>query len=564
MRRTGWPLLLVLAASACGDDGHAPPGALAFTRRWRSPDLPGCTIASPLAAPTLGGPILVAATSDGIVLGLAPGGGAELWRVALPVPAPETAHLAATPARVGSKLIVAWMGVSGAIDSGRTRHRVGVIDLETRALDPAFPIVELAAAVPAWDGSGDVPFRAAHAYSRSTIVTARPAGTTLGHAWITFGNLRDIQPWHGWVFELDLDAWAAGGAALAAVLLTTPELDCGPEGASGSVDMICGAGVWSPGGPHVREVDGDVELLVATGNGQLDLGHRDYANGILRLRPGLAFDPACDPTACAGFDPIDPSLACIESCRDLFVPRLLPGDPPFDAPDGRCDGKTFFECYALLDWDLGASSPARVPLGGGEVAVVPAKDGGVYLVDAAHLGTLHDRLQLTTICGANGGTCTANWAGTMVTTPAITSAADGTTVAIVPTFFFDRTNPAGLVALDLIVEPGVGPRLRKRWEAPRFDDPEAVARFREHVGRVAIVTLDGEPYATVVDPGPDGSDDGLLYVVRVEDGTIVGRLPLDGPGRKYVLPIVDRDAVIVSSCEREAGGPSHLEAWGPP
>ena len=560
MRRLA--LVCCVLTGACGDDGSRPAGDLLLSRVWRSPDLPGCTIATPLATTSRDAPILVAATSDGIVLGLSPVDGSELFRVPLPVGDGETSHLAATPALVGHRLIVAWMGWVGSIDAGRRRHRVGVIDLDTRAFDPAFPTIELAASVPANDGTGDVPFLPAHSYSRSRITTARPFGSTLGRAWVTFGNLRDIQPWHGWVFELDLDAWSSGGTAQAAVFLTTPEADCGPKGKSGSVDMICGGGVWSPGGPNVSIVDDEPELLVATGNGALDLGRRDYANSILRVHPGLDFDPACDPTLCADFDPIDPSLACIESCRDLFVPRLLPGDPPFDVPDGRCDGKTFFECYALTDWDLGANSPARVPLGAGEVVVIPAKDGGVYLADAGHLGTLHDRLQLTAVCGANGGTCTANWAGTMVTTPAITSAPDGTPVAIIPTFVFDQTNPAGIVALDLIEEPGAGPRLRKRWEAPRFDDPEAVSRFREHVGRPAIFAPGGIPHAVVVDPGPDGSDDGILYVVRVEDGAIVGRLGLDGPGRKYLEPIVDDQTVIVGSCEREGGGPSHLEAWG--
>lgn len=559
MRRLG--LVCVLLA-ACGDDGTRPPGDLELTRVWRSPDLPGCTIATPLRTTAEGAPVVVAATSDGVVLGLSPTDGSERWRVALPVADGETSHLAATPAIVDGKLIVTWMGWVGSIDAGRTRHRVGVIDLETHTFDPTFPTFELAAAVPAFDGGGAVPFLPAHAYSRSAIKTARPIESTLGRAWITFGNLRDIQPWHGWVFEIDLDAWAAGGDPQAAVMLTTPEADCGPEGKSGSVDMICGGGVWSPGGPHVSIVDGAPELLVATGNGALDLGRHDYANAILRVRPGLDFDPACDPTSCAGFDPIDPSLACIESCANIFIPRLKPDDPPFDVPDGRCDGKTFFECYALTDWDLGANSPARVPFGGGEVVVIPAKDGGVYLADGAHLGTMHDRLQITETCGANGGTCTANWAGTMVTTPAITAAPDGTPVAIIPTFVFDHTNPGGIVALDLIEEPGAGPRLRKRWEAPRFDSSEAVERFREHVGRPAIFAPGGIPHAVVVDPGADGSDDGILYVVRVQDGAIVGRLGLEGPGRKYLEPIVDGDQLIVGSCEREDGGPSHLEAWG--
>jgi len=379
---------------------------------------------------------------------------------------------------------------------------------------------------------------------------------------VTFGNLRDIQPWHGWVFELDLDAWASGGTAVSSVLLTTPERDCGPPGESGSTEMICGGGVWAPPGPTLIERPGGFDLLVATGNGQLDLGRKDNANSILRLHRGLAFDPACDPVACAAFDPIAPAPACIESCADQFIPRLLPGDPPFDPPDGRCDGKTFFECYALLDWDLGADSPARVVVpGGDDVLVLPAKDGGVYLVDAEHMGTLHDRIQLTTICGANGGTCTANWAGTMLTVPAVTTVA-GVPTVLVPTFFFDQTNPAGLVALQIVRDAAGVPKWHKLWEAPPFTDAEAVARFREHVGRVALVTIAGEEYAAFVDPGADHTKDGLLYLVKVADGTIVERAALDGPGRKYSLPAVRGETLYVFSCDAEVG-PGHLEAWAP-
>src|SRR5690606_25021479 len=157
-------------------------------------------------------------------------------------------------------------------------------------------------------------------------------------------------------------------------------------------DMICGGGVWSPAGPVLVQREDDYEVLVPTGNGQLDLARRDYANTLMRTGPGLVFDPGCDPVACADFDPLDPSRACLESCANLFVPRMMPDDPPLGTTSGVCEGLTFFECYAALDWDLGANSPARVELPGGPtVYVLPGKDGGVYLIDADHLGTLYDR-----------------------------------------------------------------------------------------------------------------------------------------------------------------------------
>jgi hypothetical protein len=491
------------------------------------------------------------------VAALSPADGSEVFRLTIPAPAGQVAHIAATPGLTGSRAVIPVM----FLEAGeRVAHQVVVLDLDARALDPAFPPVTLAASIPASDDSGPVEFLPANSYSRSAVPVARPAGSSHGLAYVSFGNLQDIQPWHGWVFELDLDAWSAGDNAISGVFLATPETECGEPGESGATDMICGGGVWAPAGPTLHERDGDFELYIATGNGQLDLPRRDYANSVLRTRRGLAFDPGC--TACAEFDPIDPAAECMSSCADLFIPRLLPGDPPFDPPDGRCDGKTFFECYAALDWDLGANSPARVAVPGGpDVLVVPAKDGGVYLVDAEHLGTLHDRIQLTTVCGANGGTCTANWAGTMVTVPAVTTL-DGAPVVVIPTFIFDDTNPAGLVALSISRDASSIPRFAKLWEAPPFGSAEATRRFRGHVGRVALITIAGEEHAALVDPGPEGSTDGLLYLVRIRDGAITTRAPLAGPGRKYNLPAVQGSTLFISSCESEATT-SHLEAFSP-
>lgn len=562
MTRSRLAALALVAAAGCGDNiPHRDELAeVGLDRIWRGDDLPGCSIASPLLVESRGEEVLLASLASGGVVATSPADGSEVFRVALPVPADRWAHAAATPGVFGSRVVLPYM-VRRNDNGDRVAHRVAVLDLETRALDPDFPTIELSASVPASDGSGDVEFLAANSYSRSAVPVAHPAGSSHGLAYVGFGNLQDIQPWHGWLFELDLDAWAAGGDAISAVLLATPESDCGPDGESGSSDMICGGGIWSPPGPTLYETeDGDFELYVATGNGQLDLGRRDYANSVLRVGRGLTFDPTCDPDACADFDPIDPAAGCIESCRDQFIPRLLPGDPPFDPPDGRCDGKTFFECYALLDWDLGANTPARVPVPGGpDVLVIPAKDGGVYLADAEHLGTLHDRIQLTAICGADGGSCSANWAGTMVTVPVATSV-DGVPMVIVPTFMFDENNPAGLVGLAIVRGEDGAPRWEKRWEAPSFGSPESIDRFRGHVGRVALVTVAGTEYAALVDPGPEHTTDGILYLVRVADGAIAERAALDGPGRKYTLPVVRGDTLFVASCDAEDGA-GHLEAW---
>src|SRR5205085_1433948 len=98
------------------------------------------------------------------------------------------------------------------------------------------------------------------------------------------------------------------------------DTECGAEGGDGSSDTKCGAGLWAPSGPLVVD---DAHLVVPTGNGQLDLARRDYANTLMRIGPGLAFDPGCDTTACASFSADTLAPACVETCRDLFVPRLL-------------------------------------------------------------------------------------------------------------------------------------------------------------------------------------------------------------------------------------------------
>src|SRR5688572_17575803 len=385
---------LAMIPLACGGGGDE--AGLGLERAVRTADVTGCTYASPVVA----GDRVVIATTDGVVAAYGVDG-APRWQTTLPSPAGYRAWIGATPAVVEDhRVVVAWQ--DAVIDGeDRVAHHVAVLDAATGALDPAFPITTLAATAPAHDGA-TVEFLASNNFSRSALVHARRAGDELGVVYVGFGNLRDIQPWHGWVFELDLDAWRAGGAAAAisAVRLTTPEADCGPPGESGADDMLCGGGVWAPSGPTLVPRGDDYELWIATGNGLLDLAHGQLANTVIRTGRGLGVDPACDAAACADFDPIAPAEACMASCRDLFMPRLAPGDPPLTPPLGRCDGLGFLECYAELDLDLGASTPAVVTTPAGrEVGVLPAKDGAVYLFDAAQLGAMLHRLPLRAFCG---------------------------------------------------------------------------------------------------------------------------------------------------------------------
>ncbi len=552
-RRYG--LSCVVLAGACGDNLPPASHAVELVRHLRTEDVPGCTYASPILA-SGDDPLVILATTEGQIVAYS-ADGEERWRHELASVTPgDRAWIGATPVIVDDLLVVVWQDADGG--DRRHAHHAAVLDARTGERDPSFATLTFAAREPAFDG-GTVVFNPGTAFSRSRLVAARLPGETLGVVYASFGNIQDIQPWHGWVFEVDLDRWRGGATdPIESVLLTTPETSCGTPGESGSDDMICGGGVWAPSGPTLVPRGDSYELWVPTGNGQLDLGRRDYANTIMRTTRGLAFDPGCD-VQCAAFDPVEPDAECMASCSDLFIPRLRPHDPPLAPPGDRCTGKTFLECYAFLDLDLGASSPAVVEVAGKQLAVLPAKDGAVYLFDADHFGTMYDRLHVRDFCGSHGGNCFAHWAGTMVTVPVIVMI-DGAPLVLIPTFYMDTTNPAGVVAL-AIDATADGYALRPVWSAPDAASSEARDRFREHTGRLAPVLVEGRPYAVIADPGTKAARDGVLYAIDARTGAIAGRAEIDGPGHKYIEPAVLGDRVFVTSCEDIFDGPAHLEIW---
>ncbi len=530
--------------------------------------VPGDYMASPVLVHWVGQTSIAVASKKGWVAAIEPGTSRARWSLDLAAPAGEEVYLLATPTHVDGHLVIAYQ-TRRISDHTRMRHRVVVVDVQSGKLHPEFPLVELSASKPAIDGSGPVKFSPKNALSRSALAHGRPAGTGLGNVYVSFGNWDDIQPWHGWVFELSLDAWRSAGAdaAVTSIFLATPETHCPVEGESGEHDMICGGGVWTPAGPLVQPRGDTYELLVPTGNGQLDLARRDYANGLLRLEPGLDFDPQCDAKLCTDFDQVRPSEACLASCANLFIPRLRSGDAPLRPASGVCDKLTFMECYAVLDYDLGANAPARVELENDLAVIVqPGKDGSVYLIDAKHLGTLYDREVIVEICGAVADSCDDDqWRGMMVTQPTVAHVR-GEPVVLVPTFMFDRTHPAGLVALKVVVVDGV-PQLEPFWQAPDFDTPEALARFRYYSSRVVIEPAAGErearawiveakkvsrksfwkrPWAAIRDAWT-GRSKGELIGVRVSDGEIVARIRLEGSGARYTLPLLHEGLLYVSS-----------------
>lgn len=522
--------------------------------------------ASPVLVDSRVGPLIVVADKSGTVTAIDPDSESAVWRVVLPAPKGQEPYLLSTPVATNAGLVVLYQTREKGTGVRRS-HRALVIDLDRGELNPALPMVEFSASIPAVDGSGLVRFNPPTSQSRAALAHGSVPGKRLGFVYASFGNRADIQPWHGWIFELDLDAWQSGGAeaAISATFLVTPETHCPVEGQSGSADMICGGGVWTPAGPLVVEAEDGFDLFASSGNGQLDLARRDYSNSLMRLRPGLDFDPECDPDHCREFDPLNPAEVCMASCRNLFIPRQLPGDPPLRPASGICEGMTFLECYARIDYDFGASAPAQLALANGlRVMIQPGKDGHVYLFDADQLGELYDREQIVSVCGAPGDLCEDDqWRGMILTQPTLT-VVDGLPIVLVPTFMFDHTHPAGVVALAVHIESG-RPKLEPFWQAPAFDTEEARLRFRFYSSRVALSRPGPEQIAYVVDvvdsggKNPwrnplaalrayfDGTRRGTLLAIRVRDGEIVARTKLLGSGRRHVMPLLVRDKLFIPS-----------------
>ncbi len=358
-------------------------------------------------------PFLLVLPSSGSVAALDLQSGRLKWEVKLPHAKTQEAELRAAPLQVNGQLVVAYT-TRDRIE-GATTHRAAVIDLRRGVLNRSFANLVFTAETPAADARGTVVFDPEWHLPRS--IAHIPSGGGFGHAYVSFGGNQDQGAWHGWLFELDLDVWRRGlpGRAISSVFVTTPEADCD----DGTEGKLCGGGIWAYAGPQIYRSPTGYEILVQTGNGRLDLERGNYAQSLLRLGPGLKFDPACDRRLCAGGNPREPSNECLATCRNLFVPRLLPTDTPLRPANGSCDGKPFMECLNINDWDFGSSSPVRVEAGGRAFYVTAGKAGDVYLLDAVRLGVLYDRRQAVELCGTREELCGLPNEGLTMTQPEV-------------------------------------------------------------------------------------------------------------------------------------------------
>ncbi len=556
--------ILSLMLIACQAEQHSTPDSYKLVRLFpaaahakTSVTFADSIIASSVLDVSQGKPRIIVPVSNGDIAALDANTGALLWQITAPAPEGQDVQLIATPVVVGDKLVVSYQCVEHGV---RRSHRMAVLDLAQQRWNKRFPVLILAAEQPSADGVSTVKFNPATAFSHAELKHSATANNTLGTVYAGFGNSGDEQPFHGWLFEISLDAWQQQGAAhaITSVLLTTPEAKCPVTLEYGTQEMICGGGIWAPTGVQITHSAAHaLDIFVATGNGQVDLARHDYANAVLRLTSGLQFDAGCDAQLCRNFDPIKPDEACLASCKNLFMPRLAKGNKPLRSFNGECDDKTFAECLAWLDYDLGSSTPIKVTLPNGQAVLVQAgKEGAVYLIDAEHLGTQYDRLQIAELCGTPTDGCARTWMGMIVTEP-VQALIDQHPVVVIPTYMPDKTHPAGLVALQIVLENGQ-PKFKRFWQFPNPASPEAVQLFRSHPSLPVLTTLgnNAEPVVWIVDIGSHGT----LYGVRLRDGVLVAKHTLQGTGRQLSRPILYGKQLYIASI-LPSTGKAFIEAY---
>lgn len=499
--------------------------------------------ASPVLDRSRSQPSVIVSVQDGKLLFLNIKTGQLEDQVTVPESPEYRALIVATPVFFENNLIVVYQSRG---KKGRERHRVVVIDLIKRKINADYPILELSAQVKQADGQGVINFDPIYAYSHAELKHIKPKGTENGLAYVAFGNAGDIQPYHGWLFELDLDAWKKLGAdhAISHVFLTTPESECDVTVTAGTREMICAGGIWTPAGPQIYATAEGYEILVPTGNGQLDLNRKDYANSLLRLKPGLNFDPQCNEQLCKDFDAVKPDLACIESCKNLFIPRLLPGNKPIKPITGECDKRTFLDCLAWMDYDLGANSPVKINLKNGKSVVVQAsKEGAVYLLDGDHFGTVYDRKQLVETCGTKEDPCRLSWRGMMVTHPVVSATNSGDQIVVVPTYVLDHSHDAGLFALKIDIS-GEKPVFKQVWQFPNPSSSDALKSFRGQPSLPIITRLKKHGDVVWI---VDINKQGTLYGIRINDGRLIAKTKLIGAGISLARPVFYKNTLYFTS-----------------
>jgi len=495
-------------------------------------------------------PILLVFPSDGEVVALEPESGVKKWGVLLPRQRKQDGQLLAAPVQVGDRLVVAYTLMDRS--TGAWSHHLAVINLARGAVDLEFPTLEFRAQVPAVDGK-EIRFDPETQQPRGAL-THVPAENGLGRVYVPFGAIGDQGAWHGWFFEIDLDAWKAGppAKAVSAIFVTTPEADCD----DGTNNKLCGGGIWAYSGPQIHHSVTGYEILVQTGNGKLDLRRKSYSQSLIRLRPGLQFDPDCSPAECARDDPREPSDRCIRTCKNLFIPRLLPEDAPLRPADKSCEAKSYLQCLDFHDWDFGSNAPLRVTLPNDlAVYVTGGKAGDIFLLDAENLGLLYDRKQAVEPCGTEERPCPDPNEGLMLTQPQA-GWINGRPVVVFATFNPDDTHAAGVVAYSIDMD-GAKPGLRKIWRVPDPNSTESKRWFRAPPTRPIIGDFEGEQIVWVA----DNAAEGRLVGIRLQDGQVVANVRTAGWPMRNAKPVLYKDVLYLPTAFPKREDLTWIEAY---
>jgi hypothetical protein len=269
----------------------------------------------------------------------------------------------------------------------------------------------------------------------------------------------------------------------------------------------------------------------------------------------LKFEPRCDASACAGTNPRDPSNACLATCRDLFVPRLLPSNTPPHPHDHSCDKLTYMECMEFNDWDMGSVSPVRVQAGGRSFYVTAGKGGDVFLLDAERLGVLYDRVQVLDLCGTATDPCPDQQSGLIITEPAVATI-DGEPVVIIPSFNRDATHAAGVTAYRVRV-PDQGPKLQVVWRVPDPASLQARQWFRAPPTRPVLQMIGSEPVVWVA----DNSRGGHLLGIRVRDGRVLADIAAGGWPMRNSKPVIYNDVLYLPAAVQGHDNLTWIEAY---
>jgi hypothetical protein len=74
-----------------------------------------------------------------------------------------------------------------------------------------------------------------------------------------------------------------------------------------------------------------------------------------------------------------------------------------------------------------------------------------------------------------------------------------------------------------------------------------VERFRHYPSRIALSDSGSDDGATAWVVEGSRHEEGTIHGIRVRDGQVVARIPMQGNGRKFVLPVIHAGRLFAPS-----------------